>query len=294
MEWILFALSLAALLHCLRLIYPYTRFSRKKSLTFKGETTRQQQLSLLSANVYMHNSNYNALLELVQDKNPDIILLLECDDKWLNAVDTQLRNTHPFSIRHPLPNTYGILFYSKYSLKEAKVQFLVEDDVPSVHTIIGVENGLKVQFFGLHPKPPTPGENYKSLARDAELVTIGRQAKASGLPCIVAGDLNDVAWSHTTRLFTRISGLLDPRVGRGFFNTFNAHWPLLRWPLDHFFLDYNFKVRSIERLENFGSDHFPIYIDLVYEPDEDAYASREVPDLADRIETYEIIDKADL
>ncbi len=82
----------------------------------------------------------------------------------------------------------------------------------------------------------------------------------------MAGDLNDVAWSRTTRLFCRVSGMLDPRRGRGLFSTFHAHYPLLRWPLDHVFVSEEFTLTHMERLEAFGSDHFPILATLSYQP----------------------------
>jgi hypothetical protein len=78
--------------------------------------------------------------------------------------------------------------------------------------------------------------------------------------------MNDVAWSHTSELFRRISSLLDPRVGRGLLPTFHADYSLLRWPLDHVFVSAEFKVDDMERLPYMGSDHFPIYIKLSYEP----------------------------
>ena len=76
------------------------------------------------------------------------------------------------------------------------------------------------------------------------------------------GDLNDVAWSRTTRLFQRISGLLDPRVGRRYVNTFHADYPLLRWSLDHVFHSTDFALVAMQRLPHIGSDHFPIYVVL--------------------------------
>ena len=68
-----------------------------------------------------------------------------------------------------------------------------------------------------------------------------------------------MAWSRTTRLFQRISGLLDPRVGRRFMNTFHVNYWLLRWSLDHVFHSTDFSLVDMKLLESIGSDHFPVY-----------------------------------
>ena len=72
-------------------------------------------------------------------------------------------------------------------------------------------------------------------------------------------------WSTATRLFRKISGLLDPRVGRGMFNSFHAdHW-FIRWPLDHLFHSRHFTLSFMKRLPTCGSDHFPVLVELVLE-----------------------------
>ena len=109
---------------------------------------------------------------------------------------------------------------------------------------------------------------------------------------IVAGDLNDVAWSHTSRLFRRISRLLDPRVGRGMYNTFHArYWPL-RWPLDHVFVSDTFVLRRLQRLPAFGSDHFPVYIALDHAPAASAVQEAPAPDADDHAEAREKLARA--
>jgi endonuclease/exonuclease/phosphatase (EEP) superfamily protein YafD len=147
------------------------------------------------------------------------------------------------------------------------VEFLVQDDIPSIHASFALPSGDRVWLHGLHPRPPEPIRDQDSTPRDAELVLVGRAIREAGSrPTVVAGDLNDVAWSPTTELFLRLSGLLDPRVGRGFYNSYHAdHW-LVRYPLDHVFHSHDFRLFELRTMPHIGSDHFPVLIGLCYEP----------------------------
>jgi endonuclease/exonuclease/phosphatase (EEP) superfamily protein YafD len=79
--------------------------------------------------------------------------------------------------------------------------------------------------------------------------------------------MNDVGWSHTSELFRKVSGLLDPRRGRGLYATFHAKYPFLRYPLDHLFHSEEFRLVSMTVLDDVGSDHFPLLVVLSYEPE---------------------------
>ena len=142
--------------------------------------------------------------------------------------------------------------------------YLLDEHIPSIRVLIQMKDGTRFMLWGVHPSPPRPGDDTEE--RDAELLSVAKEAAESAYPAIVAGDLNDVAWSRTTALFRKISGLLDPRIGRGFYATFNADWPLLKWPLDHLFASSHWTLVDFKRLDHIGSDHYPILAVLQLEP----------------------------
>lgn len=222
-------------------------------------------ISIMTANVLATNKNAAGLLREVYHWQPDILVTLESNAWWQQQLDV-LGADYPYSIKCPLENLYGMHVYSRLPLEDPAIQFLVDAEVPSIHTSVVLRCGQKLSAHFLHPTPPSPNENDRSAERDTELLIVGKSVAKAELPVIVAGDLNDVAWSATTRLFRKVSGLLDPRVGRGMFNSFHAGYWFVRWPLDHLFHSDDFTLRAIRRLRPFGSDHFPMLITLVYSP----------------------------
>jgi len=241
-------------------ILPYTFIHPVEVKKTKDHNTKKQ-ISILTSNVYKDNRNVSKLLERISFKNPDVVVLLEGDNWWDEALSA-LDKYYPHSVKHPTEDTYGIHLFSKFELENTEIKFLVEENVPSIHTQVKLRNGKWMKLYALHPSPPSPTQKDTSRQRDAELILVAKLAKKETLPTIVTGDLNDSAWSYTTRLFRKISGLLDPRIGRGRFSTFHAKIPFMQWPLDHIFHSNEFSLVKIKKLKKVGSDHYPLYVKL--------------------------------
>lgn len=269
-------------------IFPYTFLAPQQVDEAKESKATDTVLSIMVTNVYMDNEEYNRLIDLTREKDPDMLLLLESDMKWQKALQP-LTKDYPHRVEIPLDNTYGMHLYSRLPLRQQKVSYLLDEDIPSIKTFVQLRNGMWVELHAVHPKPPVPTEDPNSKKRDAEIVMVARDIANSKHPVIVAGDFNDVAWSRTTELFQEVSGLLDPRLGRGFYNTYNANYPLLRWPLDHIFHSDHFKLVTMERLPDIGSDHFPIYISLSYSPGNEAEQDKPEADEETQEEASETI-----
>lgn len=136
-------------------VYPFTPIS-KKQLLKSVCTDKENCISLFIGNVYQYNRQCEDYLSNLQSADPDVVLLVETDQWWENKADV-LDKTHPHQLKIPLENTYGMLLYSKLELVDGKIKYLVEDDIPSVHTCIRLLSGDLIRLYGLHPAPPVPG-----------------------------------------------------------------------------------------------------------------------------------------
>ncbi|MEQ9096961.1 MAG: endonuclease/exonuclease/phosphatase family protein [Phycisphaerales bacterium] len=293
------ALLFAALCWQLFRIAPYTPILAVQMQDARAEPG--ERIRLLIHNVRYDNRRSDALLELVERVDPDAVLLAEPTQWWHEAVQP-LAEAYPHTVEQPQENHYGLLFYSRFELVEPDVRFLVEDEVPSIRTGVRLPSGRVVRLYGLHPKPPglkrpVDPEREDSDQRDAELLTVAKEIKEAhdsgdDTPTIVAGDFNDVAWSHTTRLFQRVSGLLDPRIGRGLFNSFSARSRIQRYPIDHVFASEHFRLVRMEVLADIGSDHHPIVVTLALQPTAEATQDEPDPEGDDLEEAEETIEEA--
>ena len=253
-------------------IFPYLPVAPKE-VQWASQSVKDVRLRILSANVLQDNREIQPLLKLVESEKPDIVVVCEVDQYWVEHL-APLEKTHPHFVLHPLENTYGLALYSKLELQNPQVRAMLTTEIPSIDAMVLLPDGHQVRLFAVHPNPPRPGED--TTKRDGELVLVGREV-CDDPSAIVLGDLNDVGWSRTTNLFQKVSGLLDPRKGRGLYPTFNANSYVWRYPLDYLFHSDDFRVADLRTLPHIGSDHLPLLVELSREPA--ARALQETPEL---------------
>lgn len=264
-DYVISGILLLAMSYQFYRIVPYTALWEKQSRQAERAVTDETQLSLMVSNVLQTNRKYNEVITLAKEMSPDMLLTVESDEAWGKALHAGLDADYPHHVDVPLDNLYGMHLFSRLPLQNPTVKYRIKDDIPSIDATITLGNGEEIDLYFLHPMPPSPTEDYSSTGRDAELALVGMEVKDKGRNAIVAGDMNDVAWSHSSRLFQRLSGLLDPRRGRGMFATFHADYRLARWPLDHIFHSTNLAVVELHKLRHVGSDHFPVFVRFNYE-----------------------------
>lgn len=251
-----------------RAIAPFTLLAATEVAALDSSHDAERSLSLYVANVQFDRESARSLIASIEASEADIVFLVETDEAWL-ALLAPLHARYPERFLHARPEGRGLALYSRHPLSNARVRHLSSHKRPSLRATI-LHGAGEIEFWGLHPAPPgletKDGDRMSSRQRDVELITVAREIEAGAFPrAIVAGDFNDAAWSPTTREFKSISDMVDPRVGRGFYNTYHADYWFLRYPIDHIFLSRSFGLIDVRVLPSIGSDHLPMFIRIGWE-----------------------------
>ena len=235
-------------------------------ITDTGRT--KNQLRIIAANVDYTNEYQDDAMDRLLAEDPDVIALIEPDDQWQPMIK-QAQEQLPHCVQELRELGRGMALLSRFPLEDPRVEYLVDNDRPSIWAHIRLPSDETVRLVVTHPPPPGLPKRrdegrHSSRTRDIELdIIAGIIRDDPDHHWVLTGDFNDVGWSATTLRAKRESGLLDPRVGRGTYNTFPASWPFLRYPIDHVLVSPSFRLAGLDRLENIGSDHLPLLADLI-------------------------------
>lgn len=265
-------------------IYPFTPIAPVQVLS-SADPDPERKLRLLVANVLARNRNSRPLLDLVAATRPDVLLALEPDHFWQRELSV-LADEFPIRLEQPQDNCYGMLLFSRLKLEDAEIRFLMDPDVPSSTPASCCARAIRCTSMSSIRGRRMPSRR-ASIATPSCSWSAARSTAAPSrrswraIPTTSPGPIPRVCSSG--------SAGLDPRLGRGMFNSFHARNPLMRWPLDHIFFDPEFRLCRIERQGFIGSDHFPILVELSFEPEGADEHEARAPMPGDRAEARRLI-----
>ena len=248
-HWLTF-LSIVSLVFNLAFVAPWYFGSQ--------ETASKEVIKLFLSNVLSSNSDHGSLVSLIQNESPDIIVVMEINKSWVDALNI-LTNEYTYSKLAPREDNFGIGVYSKLPIIMGSVKYFGSSGVPSIVLSLEAAKGT-LTLVAAHPVPPI-GDDY-FMSRNKQLSLIAQEAEKISGPFILAGDLNTTMWSSHYSQLEKNGKLRNVRRGFGI----NATWPsgfgVLGIPIDHVLISGDIRVVDLKVGASVGSDHLPLIVEL--------------------------------
>jgi len=213
-------------------------------------------LTVMTANVNIANADYQSFLDLVTETPPDMLLVVEINAAWTAAI-SELADLYPHQVRVPRSDEFGIALLSRIPLGERQSRQLgttAAIDVRARHA------GREIRIIGAHLKPPVT--TAWAEERNRQLAELAALAREEADPLLVIGDFNITPYSPLFTRYLEPSGLRDARRARGWTFSWPTFLPLLGIPIDHCLISKQFAVLDHRRGRAFGSDHYPVTVEL--------------------------------
>ena len=212
---------------------------------------------VLAANVLFETRNTDPIVDLIADRQPDIIVLSELPEHVAGDLEDRLPG-HPYRLVVPSTISDGLGIYSRWPLAEAVVGPMIGNDrlAATIDTPAGV-----FRLHGVHLTAPISPTNVDLWQADFEHL-VGVVA-AERTPALVIGDFNATHQNVELRRFLADTELVDAASGCGWRPSWPVGYPVPpTLALDHAFHSPELKVVEPVFGELEGSDHRWIEIEI--------------------------------
>ena len=250
LKWQWFLLLLPLLLWNLILLWPYL---------FPGalsEFDRHDALKVCAVNVHRINHRHQPIVDAIKKQKPDLVFVQEIDKAWEESLRAAL--SEDYSFIHAIPDdfNFGVMLLSKIPIQDLKVAYTTEYEMPYYNFRLDFK-GKDYHFLAMHTYPPSSPS--KLPWRNEQLALLGKLATANS---IVMGDFNTATFSPAFRKLLKVGNLQDPRCQAGILNTWHAKFPFLGSNIDHILVRKDLHYGKLKRLQDIGSDHLPLLLEI--------------------------------
>ncbi|MEN7973317.1 MAG: endonuclease/exonuclease/phosphatase family protein [Verrucomicrobiota bacterium] len=224
----------------------------------KPAPATKKPIRAMLMNLNSGNGNTRSVLNMINEADPDILLLEEVTPKWEKDLKP-LKKSYKHRISEPREDSFGIMLLSKHSLKREKVVKIGPAEVPSIIAEVHLPE-TTFSIIGTHPVPPI-GKEYSTM-RNKQLMELPAVAGKQKYPVLLLGDLNTTPFSYWFRRLIEESELKNSMKGFGFQPSWQNKTRFLNIPLDHVLHSPEITIHNRMVGGDVGSDHLPVIVDF--------------------------------
>lgn len=222
------------------------------------------RIRVLTYNVLVSNTDYDAVVAMIEQANADVVLVQELSPEMAAAITARIGSTHSYQVLNPWGDPRGIGLWSRFPLEseERLDQGMWEGWAQAV--LVNVD-GTPLYLMNLHlwPIGTFDRERFaRSLAEQHKQATIVRDiVAATNGAVVVAGDLNASPTNRTYGLFDQVMDDVWRDRGFGPGLTFPATLEVELLRIDYQWTRGPVTPLSATLLDAVGSDHRPLLVE---------------------------------
>lgn len=226
-------------------------------------TQPEHTIKLGLFNVLTSNWHFSSALKEIKENNPDIVIMQEVDDNWIDELGF-LRKNYPYYVEYPMNiGNFGIAMYSKFPVEKIMdIEFWSDFKLPVATAQLNI-NDRKVNIYAVHTTPPLRKDYFE--VRNDMFKKMNEIIKTHPNNLIIAGDFNSTAFSPSYKKYIKSTNINDAQtiagnIHIGSWNT--MHPSILRITVEHVLSSKDIKPVSYKQGKFFGSDHFPVFVEF--------------------------------